>query len=213
MEGNISSEKYNAIKESKATHNLQVDICYNCYYEITKYHSMSGSQMHGYLSLVKSKPKGTRRLYPEINIGKAIRKLPAKDNQRIYNNEISEEKQDYESKSEDSKEVGGTVSRGHTKSVTKASIFKTTQNGNKQFALNLIRSPTKRSSMKEISLKHFPEESEAPGKYGRQRGDMTTKSRNLTKFPDFNVNDISIIQKKTRNTVFAMNKLKSQVTP
>ena len=213
VEGEITGEKYNAIKSSKVAQNRQVDICYSCYYEITKYHSMSGSAMHGYLSMVKDKPIGTRRLYPEINVSNAIRRDTDKDNYKVYLREISIDKRDFESKSSTSRGEGVSESKGQTKSVTKASIFKNMHN--KQFALNLVRSPTKRSSMKDLSLKRFKEgeDKEEESRYGHLRGDKTSKATRIPKSPTFYNQTTTRDEKLTKNDLFTLNKLKNFITP
>ncbi len=62
----------------------KVDICYHCYFELSRYHFASGENMEAWAAFGRIKIKGTRQLYPEIRVSNLIHKVgladPAREN-------------------------------------------------------------------------------------------------------------------------------------
>lgn len=178
----ITVEKYHAIKDSLLSHNKEVDICYNCYFDITKYHAFSGAGMHGYLgikSLLKKKSQGK---HPDINVSTLIRKKMNNQNAEIYEQEISVDKVDYES--DNLAPMDRSVSQS-SKSISKLFLFK--KKTANPFSINLKRSQSIQSSVKELSLAKDDDEDELKSqsgllKTGFQNSSQTTK---LPVFPSF----------------------------
>lgn len=71
----LTVEGYQQVKNNLVTHHLEIDVCLQCYYEISKYRAASGEPLHTYLSLFHQKVKGKRPLYPSITVGNAIHKV------------------------------------------------------------------------------------------------------------------------------------------
>lgn len=57
----------------------KVDICYHCYFELSRYHYASGENMEAWAAFGRTKIKGTRQLYPQINVSNLIHKVQTYD--------------------------------------------------------------------------------------------------------------------------------------
>jgi len=69
------AETYHNLRGTALAASTQVDICYSCYFELSRYHPLSGEQLTAWIGLEKNKVKGTRHMYPEINVSTLIRKV------------------------------------------------------------------------------------------------------------------------------------------
>ena len=65
-------ENYQTIKANKITTSLEIDICYHCFYELSRYHFASGEKIDAWSTLYGVKIKGTQHLMPHINVAHLI---------------------------------------------------------------------------------------------------------------------------------------------
>lgn len=71
----ITAEEYHKVKNSQLTKQLEVDVCHQCYFDLSKYRGASGESLHAYLGILEQKVKGRRPLYPAINVANVIHKV------------------------------------------------------------------------------------------------------------------------------------------
>lgn len=71
----VRAEQYKTLKNSAITTTTFINICASCYVDLIKYHTASGQGIHKYLTLQRTKLKGTRSLYPNINLSNLIHKV------------------------------------------------------------------------------------------------------------------------------------------
>ena len=88
----LTAAGYHKVKSSQVTQQLNVDICYQCYFDLSKYRSASGEPLHAYLSILKKSVKGSRPLYPAIGVANVIHRVGCdqRENDREERSSIQE---------------------------------------------------------------------------------------------------------------------------